>query len=137
MSMKTPKKMLVSAKCYSDDHVVECKFDAIKWIEKASDEEILDLAQCEWGGDYPADVVAEHMSNHDPAVDDMFTYIRIRQDAGISEGFECHVNADDAKAWIKKNRPYLVAFVAMAEEDPATYDWKQFKPRVTEAKKKT
>lgn len=129
-----PKTLTVSAKCYSDDHVVERKFDATRWLKQASDEEILELVQCEWGGDYPADIVAEHMANHDFGVDEMFTYIRIRQDAGISEGFECHVTADDAKAWIKKNRPYLAAFVKMVEENPACYDWKQFKPQVTAAK---
>ena len=43
----------VRAETHDDDRRCEVPFDAQEWFEKASDKEILDLAECGWGGDEP------------------------------------------------------------------------------------
>jgi len=96
---------MIHAECHSDDHVVEVKFDATAWFEKATDEEIKALAACDWGGDYPGDAVAEWMAEHDASVKALFDYLALRPKEPL--GFECHVDATDALAWIKANRPSL------------------------------
>lgn len=56
----TAKTPTIRAECHSDDHNIEISFDAVKWFKKVTDADIISLAQCSWGGDYPADNVAEH-----------------------------------------------------------------------------
>jgi hypothetical protein len=99
---------MIRAEAHSDDHNVEIEVDATAWFQQATDAEILELADCEWGGDYPADGVAEFCSDGDTKR--LFDYLAIiqgdrsKKDCG---GFECHVNDADALAWLKENRSYL------------------------------
>lgn len=95
----------IRAEVHSDDRVIEAQFNALPWFEQASDEEIKALAKCDWGGDYPADEVAQHMADLDPNVRKVFDYVALR----VSEGFECHVNEDDARAWLTAYRPGLLS----------------------------
>jgi len=53
---------MIRAEVHSDDYVRQVKFDATKWFESASDQEIINLINCDFGGDYPADSVAENLS---------------------------------------------------------------------------
>lgn len=101
---------MIKAETYSDDHAAEVNFDATAWFEQATDEEILELARVDWGGDYEADDVARFFEDKVPAVDAMFTYIQAynRVAEGDSIGFECRVDADDALAWIREYRPHLI-----------------------------
>ena len=96
----------IQAECHSDDRAIEVKFNAFPWFKQASDKEILALAECGWGGDYPADYVAMFMANKNQDVADMFKYVEIRKRVA-DVGFECHVAEADAKAWIKQNKPEL------------------------------
>jgi hypothetical protein len=98
-----PLPFVIPAECHSDNHIIEIDFDALKWFEQASDKDILDLAKCEWGGDYPADAVAQHFERN--LTKELFVYLE--KYAPDDCGFECHVNEACAIGWIKSNRPEL------------------------------
>ncbi len=111
---------MIRAQCHSDDHLFFANFDAERFFVQASDQEILDLAKCEWGGDYPADAVALHFEgiNSYQDVTRIFEYTRLKEDMG----FECHVDKSDALGWIAKNRQEIYVQVLEAcDEDPADY----------------
>ena len=95
---------MIHAEVHSDNHVAEANFDAAGWFKQATDQQITDLAECGWGGDYPADVVAR--SSGSRKVKKVFAYLDTVR--GTEIGFECHVNKDDARRWIARNRPWLM-----------------------------
>ena len=97
---------MIKAKAHSDDYAVEVKFDAEKWLAQATDQEIIDLVRREFGGDYPADDVAIASADWSEELASMFTYIEARSRVETI-GFECHVDENDAIAWIKANRPSI------------------------------
>ena len=110
---------MIKAKAWSDDHNIEVEFDATAWFEGASNKEILDLAACDWRGDYPADEVAMFMADQVPALADLFRYLAIiakdplKKDLG---GFECAVDADQAHQWIKKHQSNILALAVESVE---------------------
>lgn len=95
----------VKARVHSDDYRYDIPFDASRWFEQATPDEITELARCGWGGDYPGDRVAEYMADHDPRIKEMFHYIHRKQNEvrwpRQDIGFECYVDEDDAIFWIK------------------------------------
>jgi hypothetical protein len=99
---------MIRAEVHSDDYLYERAFDATPWFEQASDDEIKALIECDFGGDYPADAVAEYMEDHDSEIERMFDYCR----RGSGVGFECHVETEDAEKWIKERRPHLAAHLS-------------------------
>jgi hypothetical protein len=102
---------MIKAEVHSDDHVVEHNFDATKWFRLATDENIIKLAQCGWGGDYPADNVAIFMAEQDSGVADVFKYLELIAKDPMKKdchGFECHVDEEQARSWIAKHRPHLI-----------------------------
>ncbi len=105
----TAKPPTIRAECHSDDHNIEISFDAVKWFEDAEGDAILELADCEWGGDYAADAVAEHFE--DSTTKRMYDYLHIVNQNETKCGSECHVDKDDALRWLKKNRPKIYAAV--------------------------
>jgi hypothetical protein len=110
------KKFAVPAECHSDDHAAEVKFDAAPWLKRASTKEILKLADCGWGGDYGADQVAMDMANKDADIAFMFKYVEARKRSGQDIGFECHVQEDEALAWLNDNRPRVFAKLPTIKE---------------------
>lgn len=96
----------IAAECHSDDRASEVSFDAIDWFESAEDSELIELAECGWGGGYAADAIADWMENRNEEVADMFKYIHARNKVSReSIGFECSI--DDsviALEWIQSNR---------------------------------
>lgn len=100
---------MIKAECHSDDFRMEASFDATRWFEQASDQEITALAECGWRGDYPADEVARHFE--DDATRDVFEYLAVKPKMpnGDPVGFECSVSEEDALAWLRVNRPDLAA----------------------------
>ena len=110
---------MIKAKAWSDDHNVEVEFDATAWFEGAGNKEILDLAACDWRGDYPADAVAMFMADQVPGLAALFKYLEIiakdplKKDLG---GFECAVDAEQARQWIKEHRPNILAMAVDAVE---------------------
>lgn len=105
----------IPAEVHSDDYAAEARFDATPWFEQASDQEILDLAGCEWGGDYPADAVARFFEQRDSGVDRVFTYLSFQPPMSYTSdavGFECHVDALAALDWLRVHRPSVAARLA-------------------------
>lgn len=98
--------MPINAECHSDDRIVECKFDAAPWFAKATDAQIIALAKCGWGGDYPADDVALWMQDQDAEIVRMFDHINNMQRSGMKDapGFECHVDPGEALQWLRQHR---------------------------------
>jgi hypothetical protein len=104
--------MMIPAECHSDDYNVECKFDAVDWFKQAKPDQIVALASCGWGGDYPADEVAIWQADRDPEIAFMFKYLQaIRNDRTKKDlrGFECHVAPAEAREWLKTNAPTVLA----------------------------
>ena len=102
---------MIKAEAHSDDYAVEAEFDATAWFEKATDNEIIELMNCGWGGDYPADDVAIDIAKTNEEVDAIFTHTaNIANDPSKKDlsGFECHVEEEDALKWLKENRPHLL-----------------------------
>ena len=95
----------------SDDRVFEVSFNAISWFQQADAEEVLDLAGHGWGGDYPADAVAEFMEDRVHDIADMFRYLERIHDTPHACGFECHVDEDSAMEWLKIHRPDVAEFI--------------------------
>lgn len=106
---------MIKSTCHSDDYAVEVEFDATPWFLTASDQKIIALMNCEFGGDYGADAVAEDLADQNTEIEKMFTYISIVQKKR-SMGFECHVDACQALNWISKNRPNIDVSEAVIEQ---------------------
>lgn len=124
-----PERVYIRAEAHCDNHAVEVKFNAIRWFEQATGPNILALCECGWGGDYPADAVAEFMAEHDTALESMFEYIFAYNKSHKDHiGYECHINSEDALKWLKDRMPDLALdmIVALPEYDPARnelFDW--------------
>lgn len=97
---------LFKAEAHSDDSVFEVEFDAVNWFEKATDEQIRELAEIGWGGN-TADEIAQFCKIGNAALVDMFGYLaRI---AGTKNGgFECTVDRASVELWLNKFRPLLM-----------------------------
>lgn len=100
-------KLSIPSECHSDDRNVEVHFDAIPWFKQASDKDIVDLAACGWGGDCPSDEVAQWMAKKVSKIADMFTYLTFINGDPVKkncQGFECHVEGNEAMNWLRINR---------------------------------
>ena len=108
-----PKEPVIPAEAWTDDHKIEVKFDALEWFKQANDEEIRNLAGCEWSLDEPADEVA--IWTADNAYQDglckLFWYT-----SNIAGGFECRVDEEKARQWLKKERPATHTLICMDED---------------------
>lgn len=94
----------IPAECHTDDHAIKIPFDALKWFEQASNQEITALSDCGWRGDYAADAVAQESAVFHPSLNTIFDY-----KGGDKNhcGFECSVDEDKALAWLILNKPTL------------------------------
>ena len=105
------RKVVVSAEVHSDDLTHEVTFDAAPYLAQASDKEIKELSACGWGGDLPADEVAEFFQGKNREIDALFEHLHSVRDLRSHKdmcGFECHVDKESAIAWIQANRPHLL-----------------------------
>jgi hypothetical protein len=98
---------MISATLRSDDGAASITFDATPWFEQASDREIIDLANCGWGGDYAADDVSHFFSGSITA--QVFDYLdnHPARETNSAIGHETHVDMDEAVEWIIENRPQV------------------------------
>jgi len=101
---------MINAKCFSDDQRVEVNFDATPWFEQASEDQIKELATCEWGSNYAADDVALFMADINKKIQKMLDYCEHHPD---QIGFECHVTSEDAIAWLRTERPLILDNLAL------------------------
>jgi hypothetical protein len=99
----------IPAEVHSDDHAAEASFDAAPWFRQASDQDIKDLIECGFRGDYPADEVAQWEANvtANEEVIEVFTYVCTRRNVA-DIGFECSVDEDAAFNWLRANRLNLI-----------------------------
>lgn len=108
----------IEAKLISDDKVFVATFDAEEYFKQASTESLRELVECGFGGDYPADEVAEFFQGKNADVDAVFDYVARISDLPSKKnvsGFECYVDGDHAVSWLKKNRP--AALSSLPEDD--------------------
>ena len=105
---------VIPAEVHSDDFHVQVKFDAVAWFKGATDKQLMELAESDWGGDYPADDVARFFSGL--MTKPVFDYLATRPTApnGDTVGFECHVDPKAAAAWLRRFRPSV--WVRIAKE---------------------
>jgi hypothetical protein len=83
------------------------EFDAGPWFRWATVNDIRALANCGWGGDQPADVVAEDLARRDPNVKGLFASLDLIRDVPTKKnchGFECRVDPNSAMAFLKNHR---------------------------------
>jgi len=111
-----PEGSHILAEAHTDDHAFGAQFDAAPYFEKASDEDLIRLAEIDWRGDYPADWIAEYMAQYSDELKAMFAYlhtpeIQRKKDA---VGFEVSVNYRDALIWIREHRPHLLKHPAIS-----------------------
>jgi hypothetical protein len=104
------RRPLIRADIADDIGIYEQVFDAEAWFEQASDEEILELADTGFGGDYPADNVAYFMEDRHRGVARTLEYARIEGRDG-AVGFEVHVDPGHAMAWIRFHRKHLLEHI--------------------------
>lgn len=97
---------MITAEAHSDDRKVEVTFDASEYFINALqngelEAELYQLKNCDFGGDYPADNVASFFFNS--------TTKRINDYLEFNSGFECNIDVDSVKAWIKVCAPDLLS----------------------------
>lgn len=109
---KSQDPFTIYATAHTDDRVIYVEFDALNWFKQASCAEIVELARCGWGGDYPADYVAIWMADRDPDTARIFDHTASHEPCG----FECYVNGKQALAWLKKNRLHVYRSVVSDKE---------------------
>ena len=105
----------IRAEVHSDDYRYTAKFDATPWFKRASEEEIIALHECDWGGDWAADYVALFFNDKAGCEDVSVLFAYVRKVDGI--GFECTVHDSDALNWLYRHRP--VIFHRILEGDEA------------------
>lgn len=98
---------MIRAEVHDDHFRTSSRFDATPWFEQASDDDILELAKIDWGGDQKADEVAEFFEQHNvgepETVDEVFKATGV-----LDVGFEVSVEEADALKWVQANRPHLM-----------------------------
>jgi hypothetical protein len=109
---------LVAAEAHSDDHVTKAEFNAAWWLMTATDKEVLELAKCGWGCDYPADAVAKFMRHFDYNLERMFAHIKNLIGTKDAPGFEVQIDAGTAVRFLIYYRPELFEkLIAGKKED--------------------
>lgn len=101
--------MRIPAECHSDDHNVEIAFDALPWVEQASIDDLLPLAECGFKNEEAADRVAEFMETKDERISKMFDYLHLIRNDPMKQdysGFECSVDGKALLRWLKRFNPH-------------------------------
>jgi hypothetical protein len=106
---------MITAVAHDDGYIFEILFDATPYFKGAAPDEIRKLAECGWGGDYPADFVAYHMESLNADLSQMLAYCQRRK-----KGFECYVDRNEALDWLRDHRPDVFALIEKAEAETLT-----------------
>lgn len=107
---------VVKAEVHTDDGLDQAYFDAALYLADpyTTDSDLLELARCGFGGDYPADNVARYFEDKDDDVTALFRHHDALVGTPRETGFECYVDRNDAMKWIRANKPYLLVAVREA-----------------------
>ena len=98
---------MIQAKVHSDDYKVEILFDAEDWFKQASDKEIKNLININFGGNFESDCIAEYYN--ETTTKRLFDYLSFDPTmAGDTVGFECYVDEKSAIQWLNINKPHLL-----------------------------
>lgn len=105
---------MIRAEVHTNNFRLQVRFDATKWFELASDQEIINLIECGFGGKYPSNRIAYFLSEYNAELANFFDCFRrdVMMRGGNRVRFECHINGDDAENWIKTRRPHLMKICA-------------------------
>lgn len=104
------ENLYINAEVHSDDHVYEVDFNALPWLIQASNDEILALAEIDWGGDSEADEVAIFIDDRklDAEVCSLFAYLDMlrtnKSMFGEEIGFEVSVDSKFAMQYCRAFR---------------------------------
>jgi len=93
---------MIPANVHSDDFVWAVNFDATPWFEQATFKEIIELINCDWAGNYPADAVALFFEDQNQEIQQLMAYCR-----KSDNGFEVSVGQEEAEQWLKCHRSNL------------------------------
>ncbi len=105
-----PQGPAVAAEIHSDDRIYEVTFDARCWFAQATDEQILVLAEEDWGPGYASDEVGRSMADFDRKIAKLFDYLEHLRDVPSKRdesGFCVTINEDQAMAWLDSQKPEL------------------------------
>ena len=127
-------RIRIAAEVHDDALFKRVDFDAAPWFTQATDADILALQQAGWSGDNMADEVAYYFDGHNKEIVDLFALCRATQSTSNPQGFECSVDKDSAKVWLKQHRKGLWARLlcdenavrlveAQEEEIRGRWDW--------------
>lgn len=109
---------MIRATAWSDCRGIEVEFDATPWAEQATDQAIIDLIECGFRGDYPADDVVIFMAGVNEQAAKLFRFIELVPFQPFSRdtnGFECEVDEDDLRAWLRERRPELMRRLSLTQ----------------------
>ena len=95
----------VPAKFTTDDHEFVIDFDASGYLGQASVQNIVDIIECGYSGDYPTDAIAdfERAPGRNIAIWRAFQYLEYRTGSG-DVGFECRVDGEAMLGWLLRYR---------------------------------
>src|SRR5690606_32130940 len=92
----------IPAYVHADNYLFDATFEANRWFEQASDEQIVELAKSEWTGSM-ADEAARFVEVCNDSVKLVFVYADHRTERAATT----EVNAAIAMDWIREHRPHL------------------------------
>lgn len=123
----------VPATFKTDGGDIEVDFDARAYLLQASSKEIAAIIECEFGGDYATDAIAEWESGAGGNDEVAYGFEWLGHQIG-DIGFECHINGQAMLRWLDENRRQVLAealcaffnvdLVRAQEEDvQGRWDW--------------
>lgn len=110
---------MIRAECQTDDDVILVRFNAKRWFDTASDDDIVTLASSGWQNTRTSPQIVNAIRPHSSNVGLIFDYVGLMAWHHKEVGFECRIQPDDAMTWIEDNRPHLLPAIGMVEAEPA------------------
>ena len=103
---------MIHATCHTADNVLCLEFDATPWFSESDALSIVDLARRGWASTAIAESLERRRGYE--CLHDLVEYAATRLQPESLEDptwqtFECIVDGPEAVAWLKKNRPDVVA----------------------------
>jgi hypothetical protein len=101
---------VIPAHARSHDKALTADFDATRYFEQADDEDLMELAKRGFRGGYPAWTMAEALAPREPALRELLDAVIAASERGEVVGFvgfDCGVDEEAARDWIRAQRPEL------------------------------